>query len=195
MSVATQLGAMGWRVDTPPRFTRAVQNFQRGWCLGSPLVVDGIPGPKTCAALNTSHTNMINNRGTASAHFSFREFACKCGGKHSDCVRIYILASHIRRLEIYRAKIGRPVVVVSGYRCAPHNKAVGGASSSQHMFGTATDISGCWKIFAVNALHLFSGLGYQSSTGNVVHVDSRDLTVNNPTHSTTAWPAMWKYAT
>ncbi|EFB70384.1 hypothetical protein PROVRUST_08483, partial [Providencia rustigianii DSM 4541] len=34
----------------------------------------------------------------------------------------------------------KPVYVVSGRRCAKHNKAVGGAEHSQHLLGTAGDI-------------------------------------------------------
>lgn len=195
MSVATQLDALGFRTNTPPRFTQAVTNFQRGWCLGTPLVIDGIPGSKTQAALKKSHTNLISGRGTASPHFSFSEFTCKCGGRYSSCERIHMLAAHINRLEVYRSKIGRPVVIVSGYRCPQHNKAVGGATSSQHMYGSATDILGLRVMSYVRALHLFAGIGYSASNGSVVHVDSRDISGVNRTNSTRTRPAMWSYAT
>jgi len=195
MSVATQLEALGWRMNTPPRFTRAVENFQRGWCLGVPLVIDGIPGPKTQAALKKSHTNLISGRGTASPHFSFSEFTCKCGGKYSDCERIHMLAAHINRLEVYRSKVGVPVAIVSGYRCPAHNKAVGGATNSQHMYGSATDILGLRNSSWVRTLQLFAGIGYRASNGTVVHVDSRDISGVNLTNSTRVHPALWQYAT
>lgn len=43
-------------------------------------------------------------------------------------------------LEPLRQHIGKPVVIGSGYRCPPLNKAVGGVSNSQHKTGEAADI-------------------------------------------------------
>lgn len=42
-------------------------------------------------------------------------------------------------LEPVRAHYGRPVTVLSGYRALSVNRAVGGAPSSQHVKGEATD--------------------------------------------------------
>lgn len=42
--------------------------------------------------------------------------------------------------EDIRALTGHPIFVSSGYRCPALNKAVGGASKSQHMLGEAADI-------------------------------------------------------
>lgn len=44
-------------------------------------------------------------------------------------------------LDPLREKYGKPITISSGYRCAALNKAVGGASSSQHTKGQAADIS------------------------------------------------------
>lgn len=43
-------------------------------------------------------------------------------------------------LEAIRAKIGAPVRITSGYRCAELNEAIGGSPTSDHMFGLAADI-------------------------------------------------------
>lgn len=43
-------------------------------------------------------------------------------------------------LQPLRDKLGRPVVVTSGYRAPAVNRAVGGSSTSAHMFGCAADI-------------------------------------------------------
>lgn len=43
-------------------------------------------------------------------------------------------------LDPLREAYGKPIVVTSGYRCLALNKAVGGASNSQHMTGQAADI-------------------------------------------------------
>ena len=44
-------------------------------------------------------------------------------------------------LDPARERLGKPVVVNSGFRCLIHNKAVGGAYNSQHVSGQAADIA------------------------------------------------------
>lgn len=43
-------------------------------------------------------------------------------------------------LDPLREKYGKPIIVTSGFRCKELNKAVGGASTSQHLTGEAADI-------------------------------------------------------
>ena len=43
-------------------------------------------------------------------------------------------------LEPVRERLGKPIVVNSGFRCPIHNRAVGGATASQHMKGEAADL-------------------------------------------------------
>lgn len=43
-------------------------------------------------------------------------------------------------LDPLREAWGGPIIVTSGYRCGKLNRAVGGASGSQHMLGQAADI-------------------------------------------------------
>ena len=43
-------------------------------------------------------------------------------------------------LEPLRAYAGKPIVISSGYRCPALNRAVGGASQSQHLRGEAADL-------------------------------------------------------
>lgn len=68
-------------------------------------------------------------------HFKVKEFACKDG---SQVVFIdeYLWAI----LDILRNKIGKPVIVTSGYRTPEWNKKAGGAKYSYHMRGMAADI-------------------------------------------------------
>lgn len=44
-------------------------------------------------------------------------------------------------LDPLREAYGQPIRVNSGYRCAKHNLAVGGAANSQHLRGEAADIA------------------------------------------------------
>lgn len=43
-------------------------------------------------------------------------------------------------LDPLREAWGAPIIVTSGYRCGRLNKAVGGATKSQHLYGQAADI-------------------------------------------------------
>ena len=190
----TTLAVLGF--DNASRnFAAAVKGFQAGWNLGPALAVDGIFGPKTSDALATSFARHRNRQSTMSAHFSYVEFRCKCGGAFADCQRIWELRAHVRRLEAYRAKIGKPVRIVSGCRCRERNKAVGGAKASQHLFGAAADIEGLVTVAGRKQMKLFAGLGFKSSNNKVVHVDSRDQSGHNTTGGTPANPTTWKYAT
>ena len=54
-------------------------------------------------------------------------------------------------LEPLRVKLGRPVVITSGYRCAALNSAVGGSPTSHHVLGRAADVlvpglAHCWYV-------------------------------------------------
>lgn len=44
-------------------------------------------------------------------------------------------------LDPARERIGKPITVNSGYRCPELNKAVGGATTSQHVKGEAADLT------------------------------------------------------
>jgi Peptidase M15 len=190
----TMLRAIGFD-NASRQFTTAVKGFQTGWNLGPALRVDGDFGPLTSAALAKSFARHRKGQSTMSAHFSYSEFRCK-GTAIPECRRIWALRTHVRRLEAYRAKIGnKPVRIVSGCRCKQRNQAVGGAKSSQHLFGAASDIQGLVTVAQRREMKLFAGLGFQQSTNKVVHVDSRDVSGHNTTNGSPAHPTTWKYAT
>jgi len=44
-----------------------------------------------------------------------------------------------RRVNLFRAEYGKPMIVTSGYRTPEHNAAIGGAKSSSHMSCQAVD--------------------------------------------------------
>lgn len=100
-----------------------------------------------------------------STHFAVREFACHhCGESRAT-------PDLIAALERLRTIIGRPLVIVSGFRCATHNRRVGGARKSQHLLGRAADLRpGVVRIEEARAAGL-RGIGH--CDGWVVHVDMR----------------------
>lgn len=71
-----------------------------------------------------------------SEHFNEYEFECHCG----KCILIRPPAELLEILEDVRSHFGRPVTIMSGYRCPTHNSNIGGATHSQHKKGTASDI-------------------------------------------------------
>lgn len=71
-----------------------------------------------------------------SPHFTLVEFACKDG---SDEVLIHPALPGL--LETIRAHFGAPVHINSAYRTPAHNRRVGGASDSRHVWGCAVDVT------------------------------------------------------
>ena len=67
--------------------------------------------------------------------FRVREFRCRDG---TDT--ILIDEGLVVLLQCIREHFGKPVTITSGYRTAAHNKSVGGAAYSQHLYGRAADI-------------------------------------------------------
>ena len=59
----------------------------------------------------------------------------------NDSQRSAILRLCKEILQPIRSKYGKVIYVTSGFRCKELNKAVGGASTSQHLRGEAADIN------------------------------------------------------
>lgn len=70
-----------------------------------------------------------------SANFKVREFACKDG---SD--PIFIDSDLVNVLQKIRNHFGKSVTITSAYRTPTKNKACGGTTYSQHLYGKAADI-------------------------------------------------------
>lgn len=109
-----------------------------------------------------------------SKNFKSHEFKCKCG----KCKITYIDSDLVDFVQMIRTHFDAPIIINSGYRCASHNAKVGGSSKSQHVLGTATDIS----VKGVNPAEVAKyaesigilGIGlYEGSDGNFVHIDTR----------------------
>lgn len=70
-----------------------------------------------------------------SKNFRVREFRCQDG---SDVV--FIESDLVDILQKIRDHFGKAVMINSAFRTFSHNKKVGGATYSQHLYGTAADI-------------------------------------------------------
>lgn len=106
-------------------------------------------------------------------YFSDDEFRCHCCGQLPDNGMDTNL---INILDNIRERLGRPITVLSGYRCPSMNESCGGCVNSQHLLGTACDIT-C-ENFNIDELAQLAeecqadGIGRYPSQ-EFVHVDTR----------------------
>lgn len=154
-----------------PKTKQAVRTFQSDYNkrFNKKIKVDGIIGPETRKALDHAR-NQVGKKGTR--NFKISEFRCKGSGKLPSGGMDNNL---LLKLEELRYRLGgKAVVINSGYRTPAHNRRVGGASNSQHLYGKAADIVvrgvSPSRVYR-EADKLFNGVGkYNTFT----HVDTRN---------------------
>lgn len=110
-----------------------------------------------------------------SANFKVSEFACKGKG---CCSTVKIDEKLVDYLQKIRDHFGKAITITSGYRCATHNKNVGGVTSSRHTKGQAADfyIKGVKPAEVAKYAESIGVLGiglYGPEDGNFVHIDTR----------------------
>lgn len=126
--------------------------------------IDGVPGPKTKAAADAFRQAAGLGSGSFDAaaetaarravaegnmlksadfwdeirYFRREEFRCpcpRCGGFPEEPKE-----KLVRLAERVREHFNAPAVVSSGVRCPEHNREVGGAVNSRHLYGRAVDL-------------------------------------------------------
>lgn len=102
-----------------------------------------------------------------SHNFKLSEFVCK-----NCCNQVIISEIHIKKLQLLRDRYGK-INISSAYRCLEKNRRIGSKDSSQHVLGTATDIT-CSELtidelYKYCCMH-FDGVGIYN---NFIHCDSR----------------------
>jgi len=83
--------------------------------------------------LKSEYAQLSKNFDTRTGDF----LACKCCGKiiiNTDVI------DHYSAMEEFKKWYARSMPVLSGCRCDKHNKEEGGATSSQHLLGLASDV-------------------------------------------------------
>lgn len=184
------LKSIGWPISVDgvygKRTQQAVRDFKRGFVLIPFLRVNSTSiGPNTRARIRYSAAR----RGLASRHFTFKE----CASKGNGWIKVH--RALLRAMERYRKEVGHAIDLsqYSVYRDPAHNAAVGGASSSQHLYGNAVDLTPELSTQRVKGMMRFSGIGIQNANGLVRHVDVRHKGPNNTTGGTPANPTIWFY--
>lgn len=109
-----------------------------------------------------------------SAHFDEEEF------RSPHCGAPVVQARLVWHLERLRAIVGRPLRIVSGYRCQEANRRAGGAKNSRHLYGDAADIPSGYATVQQAEQAGFVGIGSKGRWA--IHVDMRP-----------GGPARWKY--
>ena len=101
--------------------------------------------------------------------FSPEELACRGTGQ------LLIDEPALDKLQALRDFLGKPMIVHSAYRSPEHNRRVGGAKHSQHLYARAFDISMANhdpEVFEEAARAVgFTGFGYYVKQ-NFMHIDT-----------------------
>ena len=120
-----------------------------------------------------------NDNTQITEHFNVSEFKCKCGKNH-DTILNPDLPKKLEKL--HTALNCSAIVINSGYRCASHDKAIGGSGIGHHVYGNAADIV-CYdksenkisskKVCCVAQDVGFGGIANIDGTYTATHVDVR----------------------
>lgn len=74
-----------------------------------------------------------------SKYFNREEFDCRDGTPVPTCY-VENVVNLANQLDIIREELGKPLFILSGYRTPKYNRAVGGATKSQHLQAKASDL-------------------------------------------------------
>jgi uncharacterized protein YcbK (DUF882 family) len=116
-------------------------------------------------------------------NFDAGEFACRDGTAYPEAWHEERLVPLCKTLQVIRDHIGRPLVIISGYRTAEYQYKLGGVPKSQHIQGRAADVrvggmpaselhAAIMLLYGQGALPHLGGLGRYDAK-NFVHVDVR----------------------
>lgn len=106
--------------------------------------------------------------------FTSKELSCPC------CGRCEMDQAFMQKLQKLRDVMDRPLTIDSAFRCATHNRAVGGEPNSEHLHGRAADIKldpSCTDQDRLKMLTLAMSVGMRGFgvARSYLHVDDRSI--------------------
>jgi len=174
-AVQRQLNACGFTVtvdgNLSPQTREALRFFQIGWCgehsLGG---ADGELTPETRKALAWA-AGHGGGLGPQAQNFHYQEFRLDNTGDPRVRRRVGLAA------QAYRDKFG-PTTILSSARSVEHNRAVGGAPESRHLFPKHWDAIDpspqVHSVSEVRGLGVWAGIGHHAAAPQSVdHIDLR----------------------
>jgi len=168
-----QLVACGFLIEVTGQLddaTReALRYFQTGWCGVQELESNGELTARTRLALAFAARNN-GSLGRKAHNFRYQEFRLDNKGHPRVRRRVGLAA------QAYRDRFGPTTILRSG-SSVEHNKAVGGAPDSRHLYPDhwdAIDVSPQDRPVAdITALGMWTGIGHHAASGFVDHLDLR----------------------
>ena len=143
------------------------QNYYNKYAINGNKEGEGIMGYKTC--IKEKAVKLSKN-------FNSTEFDCHGKGCCNTTLINETLVEYVQKI---RDHFDKPITISSGYRCAKHNKNVGGATGSRHAKGDAADIvvkdvaPAEVAKYAESIGILGVGLDETDKDGHFVHIDTR----------------------
>ncbi|CAM3224615.1 D-Ala-D-Ala carboxypeptidase family metallohydrolase [Stackebrandtia soli] len=164
-----------------PKTKAAVKRFQAAYGLAA----DGVAGPASFKKIYS-----LQSADNTPIHFTYGELN-KCnsswgGGRVSAATAKSSAFRLMWKLEALRHALGdRPITISSGFRSVSCNNAVGGHSSSRHLYGDAADLTGSHSLCTLAKRARYHGFrnilgpGFDGH-GDHVHVASGGSTWSAP---------------
>lgn len=155
--------------DFGPATRSAVIRFQQAYGLAA----DGIAGSQTYNKIYA-----LQDDDCTPIHFSYSEMDDGCGGSGFDGGPLSASQAKFNALRtmwhleaMRHALSDQPLIVTSAFRSYACNNAVGGASNSQHLYGTAADLVGTPSLCTMAQRARYHGFGGIFGPGYPGHND------------------------